>query len=41
MKKYTSCEMEIVYLSKDDVIRTSNIILPDEEIGDDIPTFEG
>ena len=38
MKKYTECEIEIVYL-QDEIVRTSPIVLPEDEIGDNIGSF--
>jgi len=41
MRKYDGLEIEIISLSEDDVIRTSdgNILLPDDEIGEGIGGF--
>lgn len=41
MKKYDGLKIKIICLSKEDVITASNIVLPDDNIGDDVPnTFE-
>ncbi len=38
MKEYTGIEIEVIYLGED-LIRTSPIRLPEEEIGGDIGNF--
>ena len=39
MKKYSEIKMEI-FILEEDVITASNIVLPDDEIGEDVPGFE-
>ncbi len=38
MKKYTDCEIEILYL-EDEIVRTSPIVLPEDEFGDELGSF--
>ncbi len=38
MKKYTECKIEIVYL-EGEIVRTSGILLPEDEFEDEIGGF--